>query len=225
MRIAMLLLTTFLCVSQARAERVTLPLDVGVGPAVHLITGKVFEDQPLHYGLKISLEAILDKRFIQRHSRKLPANYRQMARSMDEARITPSIFIPDTLFISPKIKDTGLYGVTWEPLAMNIPLVGDPKSAFRLRLNATLLATLAYLHSDTLPDTFFARPGVGLGASAEFKITKSFLISLGWTSGLYIPQQLGSFAMGSLEELDGAMWHFGQGWLKFHVRFPYTTNI
>lgn len=211
--------------STAHAARIEVPVDVGFGPAAHLISGAVFDDQPIHWGLKFSLAAVLDKRTIQRHSGKLPASYRKMAQGLEEARITPSIFIPDTIFISPKVKNTGLYGLTWEPIGLSIPLVGKPSSAFHARFSGTLLATLAFLHSDVLPNTFFARPGVGLGVDAEVRITRSFFVSLGWTSGLYIPQQLGKFGIGSLEELGGSMWHIGQGWVKLHVRFPYTVSM
>lgn len=226
MRLAFLIVFPALAfTSTARAARVEVPVDVGVGPAAHFISGAVFEDQPMHWGLKLSLAAVFDQRTIQRHSRRLPAGYRKMAQGLDEARISPSIFIPDTLFISPKTKNTGLYGATWEPVGLAVPLVGDPSSVFRARFTGALLATVAFLHSDVLPNTLFIRPGVGLGVDAEVRFSRAFLISLGWTSGFYVPQQLGSFGVGSFDELGGSMWHVGQAWLKFHVRFPYSVSM
>lgn len=221
----LIVLSTLALASTAQAARMEMPVDVGFGPAAHLISGAVFDDQPIHWGLKFSVAAVLDQRTIQRHSNKIPRNYRKMAKGLEEVRITPSIFIPDTLFISPKVKNTGMYGLTWEPIKLSIPLVGKPSSVFRARLTGAVLATVAFVHSDVLPNTLFARPGVGLGLDAQLRITRSFFVSLGWTSGVYVPQELGGFGLGSFEEMSGSMWHIGQGWVKLHVRFPYTVSI
>lgn len=219
-------LVVLLCAARsAEAARVTVPVDVGAGPAVHLLNGRVFDDQPLHFGLKFSVQAIIDKRTIQRNNNRIPKDYRKAALALDEARISPSIFIPDTLFISPKVRNTGLYGVSWTPVGMDLPLFGKPGDVIRAGLSGELLLTAAFLHSDVLPTTFFLRPGAGVGAHIELQFTKTFLMSVGWTSGFYVPQELGGFGLGNLDALDHSIWHVGQGWLKFHVRFPYTTSF
>jgi hypothetical protein len=215
----LLLLMLLLPLAAHAQRRVTVPLDVGVGPAAYFISGPVYRDQPLHTGVKISLEAVLDRDWLRRHRAVIPRRYRQQALQMDEVRISPSLLIPDALIISPKVRDTGLYGVTWRPLGLGLPLA---TGAFSLKLQAGLLLTYAYLTSDTLPDTHFVRPGLDLGARMEVELTRSVLVSAGWSSGLYIPQELGGFGVG---KVDRSMFHLGQAHLQLHVRFPYTTRL
>jgi hypothetical protein len=150
---------------------------------------------------------------------------------MNEVRISPSIFIPNALIISPKLQQTGIYGITWRPISLGLTLVdADP---VRLQVGAGLLLTYAYLYSDlkALPNTHFIRPGLGLGAELEIALSRSFLVSFGWDSGFYVPQGLGKFGLGAFGEkqdyqaLRQTLWHFGQGFVKLHVRFPYSTNL
>jgi hypothetical protein len=215
----------------ASAEPVTVPADVGVGPAAYVISGPVFDDQPVHGGLKISIQAIIDQATIQAHQERIPARYRNQALQMTEVRVSPSIFIPDALIISPKIRNTGIYGVTWRPISIGLPLVDA--APVRFGLSAGLLVTYAYLYSDlaALPTTHFIRPGLDVGAELEIALAPSFLLSLGWASGFYVPQGLGTLGMGPFgDKQDGnalrqTMWHFGQGFIKLHFRFPYTANL
>ncbi|MFN7130797.1 MAG: hypothetical protein ACK4N5_01865 [Myxococcales bacterium] len=219
----MLLLATATLLVQLTATRgteVTVPVDVGVGPAALLITGPVFRDQPVHGALKLSIAAVLDKEFIRKNERRIPAKYRKMAKGVEEVRISPSIFIPDSLILSPPVRGTGLYGITFRPFSLGVPLLSGPVS---FDLSAGLLLTYAFLHSDVLPTTHFLRPGIDLQAELEFQLSKSFLISLGWASGFYVPQQVGTFL--SVGPLNDSMWHLGQGFLKFHFRFPYKVTL
>ena len=50
----------------------------------------------------------------------------------------------------------------------------------------------------------------------------TFLVSLGWASQLYVPQRLGSFGFGPL---DQSVFHVGQAFLKLHLRFPYRLQL
>ncbi|MCP3062229.1 hypothetical protein LXT21_25905 [Myxococcus sp. K38C18041901] len=204
----------------AAARNVTVPVDVGVGPAAFLFFGPVFDDQPIHTGLKLSVEAVLDKDWLKKNQRAIPSRYRKYAKSVDEVRISPSIFIPDSLIISPKVRDTGMYGITWKPLGLGLPLTSGP---VRLAVGGGLLLTYAYLHSDTLADTHFVRPGAELGVDLELQLSKSFLISLGWESALYVPQELGG--LGLPDRVRDGIFHVGQAYLQFHVRFPYSTRL
>jgi len=220
-----------LAAGAARAEAVTVPADVGVGPAGYFISGRVADDQPLHYGLKLSVQAILDQATLQANQHRIPARYRRQAKQMSEIRISPSIFIPDALFISPKTRHTGLYGVTWRPLSIGLSLLQT--GTVRFNLSAGLLLTYAFLHSDlpALRDTHFLRPGLDVGGEIELAFSRSFLISFGWFSGFYIPQGFGTFGMGAFGDrqnsttLRETLWHFGQGFVKLHFRFPYTANL
>jgi hypothetical protein len=225
------LLALALCHSPAQAEPVTVPVDVGLGPAGYLISGPVADDQPLHAGLKISIQAIIDQATIQAHQDRIPSRYRAQALRMTEVRYSPSIFIPDALIISPKIRNTGIYGITWRPISIGLPLVDA--NPVRLRLAAGLLLTYAYLYSDlaTLPTTHFIRPGIDVGAELEIAILPSLLVSCGWSSGFYVPQGVGTLGLGPFGEsqdyasLQQTLWHFGQGYVKLHIRFPYTVNL
>ena len=81
----------------------------------------------------------------------------------------------------------------------------------------------AYIFSDTLPDTHFLRPGASLGADLEFQLAKSFLVSVGWESTFYVPQELGG--LGLPDSLGDGIFHVGQAYLQLHFRFPYTTTL
>ncbi|NVJ24536.1 MULTISPECIES: hypothetical protein [Myxococcus] len=214
------LLCTLLLPALAAAQRVTVPVDVGVGPAAYMFFGPVFDDQPIHTGVKLSVEAVLDKDWLKKNQRAIPKSYRKYAKSVDEVRISPSIFIPDSFIISPKLKNTGMYGVTWKPLGLGLPLTDGP---VRLAVGGGLLLTYAYLYSDTLANTHFLRPGAELGVDLELQFSKNFLVSLGWESALYVPQELGS--LGMPDRVRDGIFHVGQAYLQLHVRFPYTTFL
>jgi hypothetical protein len=215
----------------ARAgEPVTVPVDVGIGPAAYVITGSVSADQPIYTGLKLSVQAIIDQATLQRHQDRIPARMRQQALRMKEVRFSPSIFIPDALLISPAVKNTGIYGITWRPIALGVPLA-DGKAA-RLGLGAGLLITYAYIHSNraAIPTTHFLRPGIDLAAELELAPGRPVSLSFGWASGFYLPQELGGFGLGAAASgsgiaLEDTLWHFGQAFVKLHFRFPYTTRL
>ncbi|MCA9537237.1 MAG: hypothetical protein KC620_00030 [Myxococcales bacterium] len=200
----------------------TVPVDLGIGPAFHFITGPIQDDQSPHYGLKISLKAIITREVIEQNKSKIPKKYRGMASKIDEARFSPSIFIPDTLFISPRFENTAMYGISWRPIGLDLPLIKKPRLAIGIGLDLTY----AYLDSDlkALGTTHFLRPGLDAKAEFEVPITDSFLISVGWMSVFYPPQKVGGgiFTWG---ELDESIWHLGQAFVQLHFRFPYTTTL
>jgi len=205
----------------ARAAEVTVPVDVGVGPAVHLLTGPLQDEQLLHYGLKLSVAAILDNATLRANQNRIPAKYRDMVLKMEEVRMSPSIFIPDTLFLSPKIDHAQMWGVSWAPIKLGFALARRP---VRFWVGAALRLTYAYIDSDTLGTTHFLRPGVDLTADLEIPFTDTFLVSLGWTSQFYIPQRVGGPIL-ETGALDESLWHLGQGYVMLHFRFPYTANL
>lgn len=215
-------------VAVALAGSVEVPVDVGIGPAVHLITGPVFADQPLHTGIVISAAAVIDKATIKKFKNQIPKKYQDAVASMDEVRIS-KIYIPDTLFISPALNvsdaafgSTGMYGVGWRPISLGIPLIRDP---VRLSVDGGVRLTYAFIHSTTIPSpTHFLRPGIDLGAELEIPFSSRFLVSLGWDSQFYPPQEVGGSVL-KLGRLDESIWHIGQGYLAFHFRFPYAVNL
>lgn len=208
--------------SDAAAERVTVPANVGIGPAGYLITpGPIFGDQPVHFGLRFSIFAIIDRETRRRHARRIPRKYRKASRKAGDIRIS-SLFIPSSLFISPPIDNTQIYGITFRPLGLTLPFEGR---SMRFDVGAGLLLTYAFMHSSAIPSpTHFLRPGIDLKAEFEIPVTKSFLFGFGWASQFYPPQPVG----GSILELGGfddSIWHIGQPFVMFHSRFPYTTNL
>jgi hypothetical protein len=155
----------------------------------------------------------------------VPAKYRKMASQMDEFRYRPSLFIPDTIIISPKVAHTGMYGATWRllPLAFNL----FPERTTRVDLNVSLLTTYAFIHSDTLPSQYmnFLRPGVDVGFEWTVPVLKdAFLISLGYASQFYLPQAVGGDVFEWAEDRP-SIWHVSQIFMVFHWRVPYEANL
>lgn len=209
---------------------VTVPVNVGFGPTFNMVTGPIQADQEYHYGLRLELAAIIDKKTIKRFKHKIPKKYRKMATSMGEFRYKPSILIPSHLFVSPRSENTGMYGVSWTPVGVSLPILPGP--TLRLNIGVGLQLTYAYIATkvDGLQETIhFLRPGLEGKAELTLKLSDGFLISGGWASSVYIPQKIkgedaGFLAMGSPEDED-CIWHIGQIFAMLHFRFPYTTRL
>jgi hypothetical protein len=221
------MLLLLLGLNAADAKKVEVPVDVGVGPAaVTLFPAPPYAAQPWHPGLAISVEAVINKKTLRQNRKAIPKEYRQMVRGMDEVRISPSPLIPDTIWISPRVGDTlpvGLYGVTWRPMSVGVPLI--KRKHLRVGAGAGLRLTVAVLHGEGIDGAWvFARPGLDGRLNAEVKLTDTVLISAAWTSMLHVPQPVDG-AVWQVAPLDQAVWHVGQGEVKLHVRFPYTVNL
>lgn len=199
---------------------VEIPIDIGIGPAVHQFTGPVYRAQQYHTGLKLSLAAIIDQSVIASQAHKIPKKYRGLAKKIGTVRFRPGplVLVPDSIFISPAQEDTGIYGANWRPIAVGLPIS-------ILNIGTGINMTYAYLTgSDKNPQTHFVRPGLDLTANVEIPFSRSFLVSFGWTSFFYPPQAVGGevFALGNLDE---SIWHIGQAYLRLHFRIPYTVNL
>jgi hypothetical protein len=73
----------------------------------------------------------------------------------------------------------------------------------------------------------FLRPGLDLTLRWEIPVlADAFLVAIGWSSQLYVPQRLGG---GILEPaVFGAadsIWHIGQAFLTLHWRIPYDVRM
>jgi len=209
---------------QQQGDEVTVPVDVSVGPAFHFVTGPVQADEQTHYGLKLDIKAIIDNATIRANIRRVPQGYRATAIRMKEYRMGVSSFIPDTLFISPQSRRTGMYGIAFRPLYVGLTLWEVP----RINLSVGALLTYAYISSTVAAigaeTTHLLRPGLDAKLDIEIPISRSFLVSFGWTSQLYVPQEIGGefWAWG---ERDKSIWHIGQAYLMLHFRFPYTASL
>ena len=208
---------------RAKTGPVDIPIDIGIGPAVHMVTGPVQDEQAYHLGVKISLAAVVDQALIKSQSHRIPKKYRKMASRMDEVRIRPGpvMLVPDTIYISPEQDGTSMYGANWRFIGLGVPLIKVPRFSISTGLNMSY----AYLGgSKAIEKTHFLRPGLDVTAGLEIPFSKSFLISVGWSSYFYPPQEIGGeiFALG---QKDTSIWHMGQGFLKLHFRVPYTVQL
>lgn len=208
--------------SLPRKEKVTVPVNVGIGPTAFMFTGPVANDQLFHPGVRVNVFAALDRQFILKNIHRVPRQYRGQAKNIrGEVRYSPLWFLPESLVLSPRLDNTGIFGVNFRPMGLGLALSENP----RLDVNAGLLLSYAYISSKTLPSpTHFLRPGLELKAELEFPIEQDFRISVGWSSSLYPPQEVGGpvFKWG---EPSASIWHVGQAFLLFHFRFPYETEI
>ena len=223
----------FLAITQVAApafarRQVELPLDIGVGPAAHLITGPMFADKPIHTGLRLSTYFVIDRKTRQRYRNRIPAKYRKMLDGQGDIKFNPlSCCIPSTLYISPPIKnsifaDTGIYGLTMKPIGLGLNLFGDSTASFGVSVGALL--TYFFMHSKTLESPMhFLRPG--LEAKAEFEMNfGSVGASIGWASMFHIPQPVGGSIL-EIGPLDEAVWHIGQAFIQFHFRTPVSVSL
>ena len=208
----------------AAAKSVEVPIEIGLGPTALMWTGPIAQDQVVHYGISVSAAAVLDKKFLKQNRKLIPKQYRKQVLKMEEIRIG-HFLVPDTLIISPKTHNTGMYGATWSPLTLQVPLSGYFKA------NADLLLTYAYIHSDNpdIGNTHFLRPGLGLGLEFTAPLGDRFSLGAGWRSNLYVPQELNSTigSLGPIEtgDLSQSNWHVGQASVRIHYRFPFRTNL
>lgn len=204
-----------------KKKTVQVPVGFEIGPAAYWITGPVADDQTLHYGAVIDVYAVIDKKTIQENKDRVPKKYRSLVANLEEIRLRPlSLFLPRSLFISPKINNTGMFGASLRPIGLGLSLTRKP---IRISVGVGLLVTYAFIYSDVLPTpTHFIRPGLDPTLDIEIPVTDSFLVSVGWASQFYIPQKLGEFGFG---DLDQSIWHIGQAYLALHFRFPWEQTL
>ncbi len=205
-------------------EPITITADVGVGPAAHFFTGPLQDDQVVHAGLKLDVQGIIDQATIRANQERIPKKWRKRALQLEEFRLSPFWWLPDTLVISPKLERTQMYGVVFRPLALGLAPLRHP---VRFTLGAGLLATYLYVDSSlwTGGGMHFLRPGLDLRAELELPLGRAFALSLGWASAFYVPQEVGSGLRGVGEGFSGTIWHVGQAFVLFHFRFPYDVRL
>lgn len=220
--------------TEAQAQRsAEVPVQVGIGPAGYLLggpsidefgwEGRLFDDQPIHTGLRLSLTAVIDSELVEEHPGMVPRQYRSEIQDMGEVRYAPGILsvIPTDIYLSPEVNNTQIWGATWTGLSLGAAL---PLDEVRISASGSLIGTFKYIRSDVLPEEhyIFARPGVELAVDFEVPIDERFLMSVGWTSKVYVPQDLDG-NVGDVGEIDGdSLWHVGSFYLQGHFRFPYT---
>lgn len=206
---------------------VEIPIEVRAGPIALIPSPPAFGDQPVFAGLQIHVAAVVDQDLIRRYRSQVPAWARGAARNVDEVQVRPwyLALIPDVLIISPQVKDTGMYGAIWRPFGVGLPLFKS--EAFKLKADAGVGLTVLYLHSQTLgggtvtspSHTFTVRPGLNLGLTGLVPLSKSWLVSFGWSSEFFVPQVIGGGFFDALP-LGESLWHLGGPFFSIHHRFP-----
>lgn len=207
-----------------RPQPVTIPLNIGIGPAALFMTGPIQDDQLVHGALIIDTFAVIDAVLIRKFAHRIPRQYRAALAGQPEVRFKPIELglIPSNIIISPKLNGTGMYGLSLRPISLGSAFYGR---GTRFGVGAGLDLTYIFIHSDTLASpTHFLRPGLDLQADFEVAVTDSFLFSIGWRSTLYPPQEVGGSIL-EWGDLDQSIWHVGQAYLMFHGRVPVTRRF
>lgn len=208
----------------AHAAELEVPLEVGVGPATHTWFGPVATDQPLHTGLIITADVVLDRAWFRDNGDAVPARWRGLAGSVDEVRIRPLWYLPESLIISPAFNDTGMVGASWRPISVGVPLLTSP---VRIGWDVGARLTALYMWSNTLPNptdpkgTFFLRPGLDTSFEAVFPLSNTVRIRIGVDGHAYLPQKIGAFGVGQKGE---RMWALARGFVELRVRVPVTVR-
>ena len=194
---------------------VTIPIEMGVGPATHMFSGKLQEQQNMHYGMRIKLAAIIDQEIIKKFKKKIPKKYRKLSKKIGEVRFRPSPipFIPTTLIISPS--DTNpAYGAIWDTFG-----VGTGLGPIKLNIGLPLIYSyLGYMEEEEKKSMHLFRPALSANASLELQFTKSIGMSLGWRSYFMPPQPVGGSVTEFATSTKDTVWHIGQGYLTFNFR-------
>jgi hypothetical protein len=228
---------------------VAIPIDVGFGPVAMIANPPLFGQQLVFSGVELSLAAVINQQLIREHENQIPAEYRAMARGIDEAEIRPWFLalVPSRLIISPYLPSlnnsiygagAGMYGAVWRPFGAGFTLLEKP-----VKVGVSGAVDLTYIfiesqggcgttsggqfHCDVAAApiyTHFLRPGVNLNLTATLPISETLLVSTGWSSDLFIPQPLGRPPW-ELFPLENSLWHLGGPFLMVHVRFPYEVSL
>ena len=224
-----------------RHAAIAIPIDVGVGPVAMIANPPATNAQLVFSGLELSLAAVIDQQLIREHQAQIPAQYRRLARGIDEAEIRPWFLalVPSRLIISPLVTElgggtiygegAGMYGAVWRPFGAGFTLLDKP---VRVGVNGAVDVAYIFIHSPVLGGgttatnsiTHFLRPGVNLNLTATLPITKTLLISAGWSSDLFVPQPFGRPPW-EIFPVEDSLWHLGGPFVAVHVRIPYEVNL
>ncbi len=210
--------------AEAKKREVTVPVEIGVGPAANIISGEMQERQTWFYGARINLEAVIDKALIKKYKKRIPRRYRKMAMQLDEVRLRPAplSYIPKTLYISPG--ENAMYGAMWDLFGVGTRL-GPVKASADLQFAYAYLRYQALDEADTAQSMHLLRPAIGFTAHLPLMLTDSVGFDIGWRSTVMPPQEIGASPLSFTQDVDGSIWHIGQAYVAFTYRMPYTTRL
>lgn len=154
----------------------------------------------------LTFDQVADRDWLRDHPDDVPARWRDRLGAVDEVRLRRYPWLPESLILSPRFRDSGMIGASWRPAVVGTPLVTGP---VKVNLDAGLRVTAAYLFSRSLPTfdepkgTFFLRPGVDLALDAIFPLTADLGLRVGLDGHAYLPQRIGGFGLGQRGERMG----------------------
>ena len=209
-----------------KKKPISIPIEIGVGPAGFNFSGMMNEDQLFYSGVSLSGEAIISNKMLRKNKHMIPKQYRKMALAQEELRIS-KIWIPESILLSSGSTGPSAFGASFRPVSLSVVRAKKNKG-LNVDLGARL--TYAYINSEdtTIDNMHFLR--VGLDGKAELRVPMGNKNSLGigWASHAYIPPELiVSLGENNLDNLDmnNVHWHVGQVFVKYYYRFPYKVNL
>ena len=217
----------------AAASATQVPVEVATGPAVFNLDrpqlggnpNAIAADQPWHFGWRLEIAAKIDSEWAEEHPHLIPEQHRGRLKGDSVVRVSPAELsaIPRSLYISPKVWNTGMYGATWELFHAGVGLrLGE----VQLGVGGGLIFTYFFMHSDTLDNFHFVRPGLDLEVKAYIPFADDAGMSLGWSSHVYIPQAIGGgvFDFGG-SDTTTPLWHIGETFVMFHYVFDMNLRL
>ncbi|MGE4233202.1 MAG: hypothetical protein AB7F43_07730 [Bacteriovoracia bacterium] len=180
----------------------SIPIEVGLGPSLNRLNFST--NRPYSLGLKISLSAVLDKKYLKEHKDKIPANYEGLVKTTDRVSIS-HLLVPDTIYI-PTSKDLLVFGATWKPMSAGLLLLNGP---VQLGVGLGVVLTYLYLKSTQTGVINFLRPGISPQIDLLVPLFLRLALSIGANTQLYIPQRVG----------NDKIWRVDQGYFLLHYYF------
>jgi hypothetical protein len=184
------------------------PLEVGLGVATWSWFGPVSVDQPIHPSLVLTFDRVADRAWLRENPDDVPDRLRDRLGAVEEVRLRPHPWLPESIVISPRLRETGMIGASWRPLAVGAPIVTGP---VRVGVEAGARLTTLVMWSRSLPSvdapksTFFLRPGVDVALDASFPLADDLRLRVGLDAHAYLPQKIGGFGLGGRGERMGAV--------------------
>ena len=209
----------------AHAVPIEIDADVGIGPQWLSANGALGDAGPGFLAFPLDIYGIVDPGDLQKIRRHTPRKYRSMV-PKSEIRVSPSIFIPDQLIVSPQIGGgPAMYGASWTPLTLTHDLVHRSHVNLQIAVGPTL--TVAVLPDDGIGEdpTVFARPGLKGKIEAEFELPGPLVLSLGYDGRVYLPQGLDDGGFETIMPGRDTLWALGGAFVQLHVRFPKTIRM
>ena len=211
-----------LMLSWARAAKVPVIINIGVGPSVGVVGSPGSWAAP-SLGLSLQVEGWVSRRTLRSKTvrRNVPSQYRGMLKQMEDLHVIPLPLwvVPDTAFVSPMSSEgPALQGASWAP--WSVQLAHEAKGAHR---SLSLAPRVSWLH--------LANPGADaidqawLGASLDPEIQTKMRrrvglaahgsLGAGWSPEITSPNV----------DLSGVPWLQATGSVRLQIRIPFDYNL